>query len=90
MPGATLKNIDKYNEEVFNDIKNLYEKDLINGIKLNEVDKEILYYKVEKQKKEKDYISIRCKNCGAMNDVNRGSKTRCEYCDTIIEDKTVE
>ena len=70
--------------------KTLYDKDLINGVKLNEVDKEILYYTVEKNKKEKDFISIRCKNCGAINDVNRGNKTRCEYCNTIIEDKTVE
>ena len=90
MPGASIKNLDKYKEKVFNDLKNLYDKDLINGIKLNEVDKEILYYTVEKTKKEKDFISIRCENCGAINDVNRGNKTRCEYCNTIIEDKTVE
>lgn len=90
MPGASFKTLDKYKEKVFNDLKNLYDKDLINGVKLNEVDKEILYYTVEKNKKEKDFISIRCKNCGAINDVNRGNKTRCEYCNTIIEDKTVE
>lgn len=90
MPGATLSNLEKQKEQVFNDLKNLYDKELINGIKLNEVDKEILYYTVEKRKKEKDYISIRCNNCGAINDVNRGSKTRCEYCGTIIEDKIIE
>lgn len=90
MPGASIKNLDKYKEQVFNDLKNLYDKDLINGIKLNEVDKEILYYTIEKNKKEKDFISIRCENCGAINDVNRGSKTRCAYCNTIIEDKTIE
>ena len=90
MPGATLSNLEKQKEQVFNDLKNLYDKELINGIKLNEVDKEILYYTVEKRKKEKDYISIRCTNCGAINDVNRGSKVRCEYCGTIVEDKTVE
>lgn len=90
MPGATLSNLEKQKEQVFNDLKNLYDKDLINGIKLNEVDKEILYYTVEKRKKEKDYISIRCKNCGAINDVNRGSKVRCEYCGTIIEDIIAE
>ena len=90
MPGATFKTIDKYKEKVFNELKSLYDKYLINGVKLNEVDKEILYYTVEKNKKEKDFISIRCNNCGAINDVNRGSKTRCEYCATILEDKTIE
>lgn len=90
LPGASIANLEKYKIQVFNDLKNLYDKDLINGIKLNEVDKEILYYTVEKRKKEKDFISMRCGNCGAINDVNRGSKTRCEYCDTIIEDITVE
>ena len=90
MPGATLSNLEEQKKQVFNDLKKLYDKDLINGIKLNEVDKEILYYTVEKRKKEKDFISIRCTNCGAINDVNRGSKTRCEYCNTIVEDKTIE
>ena len=90
MPGSSIANIEKFKEQVFNDLKLLYDKDLINGIKLNEIDKEILYYTVEKRKKEKDFISIRCENCGAINDVNRGSKTRCEYCDTIIEDKIAE
>ena len=39
------------------------------------------------KKKVRDYITINCPNCGALNDVNRGSKVRCEYCETIIEDK---
>lgn len=90
MPGASISNLDKYKDIVFDELKLLYDKDLINGVKLNEVDKEILYYTVEKRKKEKDFISIRCENCGAINDVNRGSKARCEYCDTIIEDKTAQ
>ena len=38
-------------------------------------------------KKEKDYVTINCPNCGDLNDVNRHSKTRCEYCKTIIEYK---
>ena len=90
MPGASIANLDKYKEKVFNELKYLCDEGLINGVKLNGVDKEILYYTVEKRKKDKDLISIRCENCGAINDVNRGSKTRCEYCDTILEDKTVE
>ena len=87
LPGTTSHNLKDIREEVYQDILSLYENDLINGIKINEVDKEIMYYTIEKRKKEKDFISIRCENCGALNDVNRGSKVRCEYCDTIIEDK---
>lgn len=87
---SPLENLEEYKTQVYEDLKKLNEKNLINGIKLNEVDKEILYYTIEKRKKDKDIISIRCENCGAINDVNRGSKTRCEYCDTIIEDKTIE
>ena len=30
-------------------------------------------------------VSINCENCGALNDVNRGGKVRCEYCGSIIE-----
>lgn len=90
LPGASIANLEKYKEQVFNELKMLYDKDLINGVKLNEVDKEILYYTVEKRKKEQDFISMRCGNCGAINDVNRGGKTRCEYCNTIMEDNTIE
>lgn len=53
---------------------------LKNKRQINEVDKELVYYTIEKRKKEKDYISISCDNCGALNDVNRGSKVRCAYC----------
>lgn len=72
-------------EQVYNDILYLYENNLINGIKINEVDKEIIYYSVEKRKK-RDFITKSCPNCGALNDVNRDSKVRCEYCNTIIDD----
>ena len=58
---------------------------MINGIKINEVDKEIIYYTIEKSKVT-DLISVECDNCGAINDVDRGIKTRCKYCNTIIEE----
>ena len=90
LPEATTKNLSALKEQVYSEIKDLYESNLLNGIKINEVDKELVYYTIEKRKKEKDYISISCDNCGALNDVNRGSKVRCAYCNTIIEDKTVE
>ena len=85
MPGVTTENIEETKEKIYKEIHSLYESDLLSGIKINEVDKEIIYYNSEN--KEKDYITIRCGNCGALNDVNRGSKVRCKYCDTIIEDK---
>ena len=59
-------------------------------MKINDVDKKLIYFTDEKSEKEKDFISFCCDNCGAINDVNRGNKTRCEYCGTIIEDKINE
>lgn len=87
---STQQDFEELREQIYNDIVYLYENNLINGIKINEVDKEIIYYSVEK-KKTRDYVTINCPNCGALNDVNRGCKVRCEYCDTIIEyyDKSV-
>ena len=88
IPGATYDNIEQMKEKVYNDIEYLDSKGLINGIYLNKVDKKIVYYTIEKHKNERDYISINCKNCGAINDVHRGGKARCEYCGSIIEDNT--
>lgn len=84
MPTARAENLETIKEIVFKDLVYLDEKGLINGVILNKVDKTILYYHVEKHKKAKDYLSINCPSCGALNDVNRGGKARCEYCDTII------
>lgn len=86
MPGVTNENLAETKEKIYQEINALYNSNLLNGIKLNEIDKEIIYYTIEKRKKEKDFITISCPNCGALNDLNRGSKTRCAYCNTIIED----
>ena len=88
LPEANLNNLKELEDKVFKDLEYLDSKSLINGIILNKVDKKIIYYTIEKHKNEKDFITINCPNCGALNDVNRGSKTRCVYCQTIIEDKT--
>ncbi len=87
MPEATINNLKQLEEKVFKDIEYLDSKGLINGIILNKIDKKIIYYTIEKHKNEKDIITINCPNCGAINDVNRGSKTRCAYCNTIVEYK---
>jgi len=88
LPNSTVNTLKKQEERVYNELKYLIDKDLINGVILNEVDRKLIYYSVEKHKKEKDYISIVCPSCGALNDVNRGSKVRCEYCSFIIEDNS--
>ena len=89
MPHASSLNLEEVTEEVFQDLKHLDELGLINGIILNQVDKKIIYYSIEKHKNEKDIISINCPNCGALNDLNRGSKVRCEYCKTIISEDNI-
>lgn len=86
LPNASLNNKDELKEKVFNDLTYLDSKNLINGILIDEVDKKIIYYTLEKHKNEKDYVTINCPNCGAINDVNKNGKAKCDYCKTIIED----
>ena len=85
MSNATLDNLDELKEQILNELDYLDKKNLINGLNIDRIDKKIIYYTIEKHKNEKDFISIDCENCGALNDVPRKGKTRCEYCDTIIE-----
>lgn len=87
MHGATLENMDSIKEKVLKDLLYLDEKGLLNGIIINPIDEKITYYTIEKHKNEKDFITINCSSCGAINDVNRNGKTRCEYCKRIIEHK---
>lgn len=86
MPITSFENIEQMEELIYGDIMYLYNKGLLNGIAINEVDRKIIYYSVEKHKNETDYVTINCPNCGAINDVNRYSKVRCCYCKSIIED----
>lgn len=90
LPGVTSENFAETKNQVYQEIAELCANNLVNGIKLNEVDKELIYYTVEKRKQEQDFITISCENCGALNDVNRGSKVRCAYCGTIIEDVVID
>ena len=75
-------------EDVFKDIKYLYDKCIVNGIKLDEERKEIIYYTIEKHKKAQNYATVNCQKCGALVDVSRGGNGRCEYCGSITEDST--
>lgn len=85
MPVAEIKNLDAVEEKVFQDLCYLDDKYLLNGININRVNRKIIYYTIEKHKKEKDYITMNCPNCGTINDVDRHGKTRCDYYKTIIE-----
>ena len=75
-------------EDVFKDIKYLYDKCILNGIKLDEEKKDIIYYTIEKHKKSLQYATLNCPKCGALVDVGFNSNARCDYCGSIVEDTT--
>lgn len=86
LPNSRVDNLSEIEDQVLKELDYLDKKNLINGINIDRVDKKIIYYTIEKHKKEMDYISLNCKNCGALNDVPKKGKARCEYCETIVED----
>lgn len=86
IPGKTKEEMQ---QQVLNDLIYLDDKDLIDGIILNKVDGVITYYN-KYDKKKKDKITVNCQNCGALNEVNRGGKTWCSYCGSIVEDKSLD
>ena len=90
LPEARMKNQKELQEEVFKELCYLDDKDLINGIILNKVDGTITYYNTKEKGNKSDKITVTCQNCGAPNKVNRGGKTWCSYCGTIVEDKSLE
>ena len=75
-------------EDVFRDIKYLYDKCILNGIKIDENKKDIIYYTIEKHKKALEYATINCPKCGALVDVGFNSNARCDYCGSMVEDTT--
>ena len=77
------KTIEEEKELVFNELKYLDDRKLLNGIVFNEVDKKLVYYDV-KNANSSNLVTVHCPNCGALNDINIGSKERCIYCNTII------
>lgn len=84
MPLGNYYNIEELKNDIYTDIVYLNNKGLINGIKINDVDKTIIYYSIEKRKVIPNLETVHCPNCGALNDVDSNSKTRCSYCSTII------
>ena len=90
IPNKGYKNINELREEVYNELNYLDDKGLINGIKIDDVDRVIIYYTIEKRKNVSSYESIHCPNCGAINDVLVNGKVRCGYCKTIVKGSEYE
>ena len=88
LPNFHNKPLTIIEEDVYRDIKYLYDKCIINGIKLDEGSKKIIYYTIEKHKKALSYATINCSKCGALVDVSKGGNGRCNYCGSIEEDNT--
>jgi hypothetical protein len=79
--------VPKLMDVIFKELNYLDEKGLLNGIRIDDVDKNIIYYSVEKKKKSSDLVTVHCSNCGALNDVNVDGKVYCAYCKNIIKGK---
>ena len=79
------KSIQELQDDVFNDLVYLDKKGLINGIKIDNIDRRIIYYTIEKRKTISNYETTHCPNCGALNDVSVTGKVRCGYCNTIVK-----
>lgn len=75
--------------QVYDELTYLIDNDLVHGLKIDHIDKKIIYLSTGKEKTahSKDLITLNCPRCGALNDINRGVKTRCLYCNSILEDK---
>ena len=84
------KDIHELRDEVYNELKSLDDKGLLNGLKIDDVDRRIIYYTLEKRKYDTSYESIHCPNCGAINDVEVKGKCRCGYCSSIIKGSKYE
>lgn len=87
LPGSTVEFMDKIIENVYNELLYLDKNDLLPGIRVDEVDKEIYYFDENAEKKTRDLITVNCPSCGAPNDVHKGAKVRCDYCNFIIDSK---
>lgn len=81
MPVAILK------EDIFKDIKYLNDKMLINGINFKEDEKRIIYYSVEKNKREMTHKTVNCPNCGALVGVPNGGQGKCLLCGNVVVDE---
>lgn len=76
------EDFEEHYEKIKEELKRLIDKDLLDGVAYNEVDDKLVYY-INNKSPEK--ISITCKCCGAVKELIKGNKERCEYCNSIID-----
>ena len=84
VPNPDGLTMDELKKKLLEELIYLDKKSLINGVKINDIDGEIIYYTLEKRKTVKDMETIHCPNCGALNDVDITGKVRCAYCNSIV------
>ena len=79
--------IEELKKEILDELRYLDKKGLLNGLKIDDIDGEIIYYSLVKRMVFSDRETLHCPNCGALNDVDIDGKVRCSYCQTIIKGK---
>ncbi len=84
IPQMATLNVYDLKDKIFQDLKHLDSKGLLNGVKIDDVNRRIIYYSLEKRKADPQYESIHCPNCGALNDVNVFGNAKCGYCGFIL------
>ncbi len=84
IPNPKLIPMEQYKKVLLDELLYLDKKGLLNGVKIDDIDGEIIYYTLEKIKVVKNMETIHCPNCGALNDVEITGKVRCSYCNSIV------
>ena len=84
VPNPEGLNIEEHKKKLLDELIYLDKKGLVNGVKIDDIDGEIIYYALEKRKTVKDRETVHCPNCGALNDVELTGKVRCSYCNSIV------
>ena len=87
IPNPDMLSVSQLKEVIFQELNYLDEKGLLNGVRIDDVDRTISYYSVEKRKTSSDLVTVHCPNCGALNDVNVDGKVYCSYCKNIVTGK---
>ena len=75
-----------FSKKIKEELKRLIDKDLLDGVAYNEVDDKLIYYL---NKKNIERVSIACKYCGAIKEMTKGNKERCEYCNSIVDSNEI-
>ena len=84
IPWASGISGDEQRKKILEELKYLDENNLINGVKIDDVDGKLIYYTLEKRKTVYNQETVHCPNCGALNDVEITGKVRCAYCKSIV------